>query len=285
MLNSRHLLILTGLSACAAPLGAAEGRPARELLQPPKQAVASPITDRFALRGTYFQPSVDMPLRYDASPLLQGTPISGEDTLGFDGELNQGTVELTFRMTDRHRIRADFYQMNRSGDVMLDQTVRFGDDVYRVSDRVVSSMKLRMLNLAYSWSLLRREAVEIGVGLGVHLLQAEGRAAVPARLLHEDFSVAGPFATLGADATWRFTPRFSATAWAQYLPGNIVRVRNVEGSFLRYHADVQFRWRPNLAVGLGYTQQSLHVDSTDDSFAGRFELKTRGPEAFVRVSF
>lgn len=282
----RHPLILAGLAlAFAAPLGAAEARSARELLQPPKQTITSPITDRFSLRGTYYQPAVEMPLRYDSSALLPGTPISGEDTLGFDSELNQGMVEMTFRLTDRQRIRTDFFQMNRSGDVMLDQVVRFGDDVYLVSDRVVSSMKLRILNLGYSYSLLKRETVEIGVGLAVHLLQAEGRAAVPARLLREDFDVAGPFASLGVDATWRFTPRFSANAWAQYLPGDVVGTDDVDGSFLRYHADVQFRWRPNLAFGLGYTQQSVRVDSLDADFSGRFVLKARGPEAFVRVSF
>lgn len=286
MIPNLRLSIIAGLTLIAtAPLGAAEGRPARDLLQPPEQAIASPITDRFALRGSYFQPTVDMPLRYDSSSLLPGTPISGEDTLGLDNELNQGNVEMTFRMTDRHRIRADFYQMTRSGDVVLDQLVRFGDDTYLVSDRVVSSMKLRTLNIAYSYSLLRREVVEIGVGLGVHLLQAEGHANVPARLLREEFDVAGPFATLGLDATWRFTRRFSANAWVQYLPGDIVDAQDISGSYLRYHADVQFRWRPNFAFGLGYAQQSVRVDSTDADFSGRFVLKARGPEAFIRVSF
>ena len=86
-----------------------------------------------------------MPFRYDPSPLLPGTRFRGEETLGFDGELNQGTVEMMFRMADRHRIRADFFTMSRSGDVLLDQLVQFGDDTYRVNDRVESSMDLRML--------------------------------------------------------------------------------------------------------------------------------------------
>jgi hypothetical protein len=282
----RYLLLLAVVAvAPAAPLGAAEARPARELLQPPVSVIVSPITDHFWLRGSYFRPTVGSSLRYDASPLLAGTPVSGEDTLGLAGRLDQGLAEMGFRLTDRQRIRADFYQMTRMGDATLAQPVQFGGNTYLVSDRVLSSMKLQLLDLAYSYSLLRRERVELGVGLGLHLLQAQARAEVPARLLREDFDVAGPFATLGLDATWRITQRFSTTAWAQYLPGDALDIRDVGGSFLRVHADVQFRWRPNLAFGLGYTQQGLRVDSTDEGFPGRVVLKARGPEVFVRASF
>ncbi len=48
---------------------------------------------------------------------------------------------------------------------------------------------------------------------------------------------------------------------------------------------MQFRWRPNFAFGVGYTYQSLVVDSAEEDFSGRFVMKTRGPEVFVRVSF
>ena len=232
MTNLRAVLVLGSLAVTAISserLAAAEADKPRELLQPPKSTIASPITDRFALRGIYFQPTIDMPLRYDSSPLLQGTAISGEDTLGFDDEMNQGMLEMTFRLTDKHRIRADFYKMTRSGDVVLDQLVRFGDDTYRVSDRVVSAMDLRMLGLTYTYSLLRRERIELAAGLGLHLMQAEGEAEVPARLLRENFDVAGPFATLAVDATWRMTKRFSLNIRGQYLGGN---VDAIDGCFL-----------------------------------------------------
>ena len=39
---------------------------------------------------------------------------------------------------------------------------------------------------------------------------------------------------------------------------------------MNYHGDVQFRWRPNLAFGLGYTHWGLRVDSADEGFSGRW---------------
>jgi hypothetical protein len=275
-------VLVLGLLVLPTVARAADAPAPRELLQPKKSAIASPITDRFALRGTYYQPALQTDLRFDSSAAVLGSSISAEDTLGMDNELNQGNIEMIWRLTNRQRFRVDFYSMSRTGDVVLDQLIRFGDDTYRATDRVTSGFNLRMLGLTYNYSFLKREKIELGAGLGLHLIQAEGRAAVPVRLLSESFDVAGPFATGSVDGTYRITKRFSANIRAQYLGGN---AGTVDGSFGIYHADVQFRFRPNLAFGLGYAKTTIDLTSTDTSFAGSLLLDIAGPEAFVRVSF
>lgn len=265
-----------GLSAAAEPDAP------RELLQPPKQIIASPITDRFALRGSYQLPSVNTDLRYDSSAGTLGSDLSGEDDFGLDDQLNKGSLELMLRMLERHRLRAEFFQLRRAGDAVMTGTVRFGDDTYVVDDRVVTESDIRFLGLTYTYSFLKAERFEFSAGGGLHLFQVEGRASVPARRLQQDFDAAGPFPTLAVDGTYRITPRFSLNARAQYFG---IGIDDVDGSLGIYHADVQFRaWR-NLAIGLGYTKTSLHVDSTDDSFAGRLGVDVKGPEAFLRASF
>ena len=52
----------------------------RRLLKPPTYSIASPITDRFALKGVYYQPGVDTTLRYDSTTGVPGTEFSAEDT-------------------------------------------------------------------------------------------------------------------------------------------------------------------------------------------------------------
>jgi hypothetical protein len=270
-ISSRFSLVLAVL-ATPAFAGAPATEAPRELLQPPTHAIPSPITDRFALKGIYFQPKVGTQLRYDSSTGVPGTEFSAEDTLGLDDALNQGTIEMWLRMGERHRLRVDYYKMNRKGDVVLDQLVRFGDSVFLPGERVVSNMDLRTLGLTYTYSLFRREAFEIGLGLGLHLLQLEGAAEVPVRFAGEDFDTAGPMATLALDGTWRIKERFSVNARVQYFQGNI---DTVDGSYGAYHLDVQYRWRPNFAFGLGYSQTRMKVDSTDRALPGCSTWNTR----------
>lgn len=261
---------------------AADADKPRELLQPPKQTIASPITDRFALRGIYQQPGVTTDLRYDSDTGLLGTELSGEKDFGLDDELNEATLEMMFRMLDRHRIRADFFQLKRNGTAQMTKTVRFGDDTYTAADTVVTTSDLRFFGLTYTYSFIHAERFEFAAGIGLHLFQVEGMTSVPTRRLQQDFDAAGPFPTLAVDGTYRVTDRFSLNARAQYFG---IGIDDVDGSLGIYHADVQFRAWKNLAFGLGYTKTSLHVDSTDDSFSGRLFFDVKGPEAFVRVSF
>jgi hypothetical protein len=287
-----NLLLLCGIGLAAGPVFAADppAKPAtatatatqRQLLQPPKMTVASPITDRFAVRGLFYMPDLDTNVRYDSSAGVAGTRVSGEDTLGFPDKLKQVSVDMMFRIGERHRIHADFYKMTRSGDEVIDQQIRFGDEVFLVNDRVLSSMDLRKLGLTYTYSVFRGEKLELGAGLALHLLQMEGALNAPARFVREDLDVAGPFATLAADGTWRFTRRFSLNLAGSYLGGS---VSNVKGGYRLLHGDLQFRARPNLAFGLGYTQSRFKITSNDVDFPGYFYLEYEGPEAFVRVSF
>jgi hypothetical protein len=272
---------LIGTAMGATPEPDAKPEAKRELLQPPKHSIPSPITDRFALRGVYYQPSVNTLLRYDNSAGVPGTEFTAEDTLGLDKELNQGSLEMWFRMAERHRIRVDYFKMTRHGDVVLDQVLNFGDTTFLPGERVVSNMDLRTLGITYTYSLFKHETFEIGLGVGLQLLQLEGAAKSPVRFVEESFDVAGPMASIGLDATWRFTQRFSANARIQYLQAN---VDTVDGLYGQYHLDVQYRWRPNLAFGLGYSQTRMKVDSTDPDFSGLFDMEYKGPEAFVRVS-
>ncbi len=282
-------VLLLGVAALAAspaftaePPAKAEAGAQRQLLQPPKMAVASPITDRFAVRGLFYMPDIATVVRYDNSAGVDGTLVSGEDTLGLQHRIRQVSVDMMFRIGERHRIRADFYKMARSGDRVINQQIRFGDDVYVVNDRVLTTMDMRKLGLTYTYSVFRSEKWELGAGLALHLLQLEGTLDAPARFVRESLNTAGPFATLSANAIWRVTRRFSLNLAGDYLGGS---VGDVKGGYQSWHGDVQFRVRPNLALGLGYTQTRFRIVSTDPGFDDYFNLKYKGPEAFVRVSF
>jgi hypothetical protein len=277
------MMLSVAMCAQAADAQQRDAEPAqRELLQPPPEIAYSPIEDRFAMRASYFQPDMTTQLRYDVSPTQQGTPISAEDTLGMDDRLNQAVLEMMVRLRPRHRLRADYMKFSRDGSAPLGDIIDFGNDTFLADELVESSIDMRLLGLTYTWSLLRLPRAELGLGLGVHLVEAKGTAEVPARSEGEAFSVTGPLPTFALDGTVMLTKRFSLNARVQYLAPTI---GEVSGSFTHYHADVQFRAWPNLSFGLGYTGYTARVDSTDSAFTGRFVMKARGPELFARVSF
>ncbi|MGH8139198.1 MAG: hypothetical protein ACREVV_13545 [Steroidobacteraceae bacterium] len=275
------LLAIQALPAQAErdPLSGAPIRPSK------KHETPSPITDRFYVRGTFFPAALQTSLRVDPHngvPGALGTPVSGERDLGFDGRTPQGRIELMFRMRSRSKLRVDYFETDRNGDRVLARQIVFGDQTFNVADRATSSLDWRAFTLAYTYSFVRNDRLEIGAGLAVHFLQADARAAVASRQVQQEVSGAGAFPTIPLDFAWRISRRFALTARAQYFHAS---VNNFEGSVGDYHADVQYRWKPNFALGMGYTIMKWSLDVNDASFPGVFRLSASGPEAFFRVSF
>jgi hypothetical protein len=269
---------LLGLVPACAIAQEARSVPARPAVASPP----SPLTDSFALRGVYYQPGVETTGRFDSDLGTAGTPFAAEVDFGLDDEINQGRMELTFRIRDRHRLRADYLKIDRSGDLGLARTVAFRNRTFNTGDRVESNFNFRVLGLTYGWSFWKREQFEIGAGVGFHLLETETRAVVRARSIREEGSGVGVLPSLALDGTWRFARRWSITGRLQHLS---VSANDIEGSFSDHHVDVQYRWKPNVAIGLGYSVFNLDAEIQDDDLPGQLEFDTQGPELFFRVSF
>ncbi len=256
--------------------------------RPAAPVPASPITDQFAVRASYLFGTADTAGRVDdpANGTL-GKLFSLENDFGLPPDAHQLRVEMLFRLRDRNRLRVDMWELNRKGVASPKTDVIYGGNTFTPADTVHSRFDWRQIDFTYTYSFLRRERYELGAGLGVHLLQAEAEALAepgPGRptAVHEDFSGAGPFVTLALDGSWRFTRRFTFSARGQYLR---LHVSSVSAALSDYHADVQFRWLPNLAVGLGYQSTRTDLDVKNSSDSGFMNLEVKGPELFLRASF
>ncbi len=282
MPNSRRTLQLRALVVLALTVGIAEAQ------RPAAPQPASPVSDQFALRASYLFGSANTDGRVDdAASTTLGTPFSLENDFKLTARARQARVEMVFRLRDRTRLRVDMWELNRTGVASPKADIIYGGNTFTPADSVRSRFDWRQIDFTYTYSFLRRERVELGAGLGLHLLQAEAEARVAQgagrpSAVYEDFSGAGPFATLALDGSWRFTRRFSFSARGQYLR---LHVSSVSAALSDYHADLQYRARPNFAIGLGYqsTQTRLEVDNSSDN--GFMNLNVKGPELFLRASF
>jgi len=243
----------------------------------------SPITDRFSLRASFFDAKVETDLRVDDPGIpLSGTAISGARDLGFRPSESDGMVELVFRLRDRNRITAGYLELDQSGTTTLTRPIAFGSQIYNVGDRVSSALQWRVMSLTWTYALIQNDRFELGAGLGVKLTDLDARAQVPARFASYETSRVGALPTPALEAAVRITRRFSLTGHAQYLR---VSSNGTSGVVQDFHADAQFRWVPNLAIGAGYSVVRLDVNSITNSNPQLLNIRLRGPEAFVRVSF
>jgi hypothetical protein len=251
-------------------------------LPPPPPPIASPITDHLALTAGYFWGSVSTFGRFDSASGVQGTPFTAEHDLGLTDQARQPFIEIIFRLEERNRLRVDFIDLRRAADKVIDRTVQYGDVTFLVNNPVHSEFDWRQMDLTYTYSFLRSERFELGAGLGIHLLEAEATAEIPKTPQYADFNGAGPFATLALDGTWRISRHWALTARGNYLK---VTIGSVGGLMGQFHTDLQYRWRRNLAFGIGYRRQEVELDLRDSDPSGVLRFIISGPELFARASF
>ena len=243
----------------------------------------SPITDYFSLRVSYLHASANPELRLDPPGIpLAGTNLSGSQDLGFKSVENDGLAELMFRLRDRNRITADFFELDQSGTRALNRSIVFGDQFFTQGDVVSSSLQWRVMGLRYTYAFIQNDRFELGAGVGLHLMDLDVRGSDPIRFASYETSIAGILPTPALESVWRVTQKIALTARAEYLRGTL---NETFGSLGDFHADAQYRIVPNLSVGAGYSLVELKLNSITLSNPGLVGIRLRGPEAFVRVSF
>ena len=255
-----------------------------EALKPRTSALASPISDDFYMRVTAFQGSVDTQIRVDSegAPVPDGTLLSGEEDLGLDDTVEQARMEFNIRMADRHNVRIDYFKLDRFQQVPLERAIGFGDFDFDAGDMFRTELDYRTLSVTYTYSLLKMDRFEWGIGLGAYIFDLFAKGGQPGTLDQDEYSEAKAFPTAATHVAYRISNRWAATARLNQLD---LSEDEAEGGYQEIHADIQYRWRKNFAIGLGYTSLNLDlaVDDDDDSFL--FNMDTSGPELFFRAAF
>jgi hypothetical protein len=264
------------LGLAALCLGACACAHAESYLSPTAERV------RLSLGGVYYTSSTD--LRVDSSKGVVGSDINGEDDFGLSKHNVEPKFEAVVRAAERHRLRFDYFTLDRDGHTTLTQPFIFRDVVLLSGDPLESHLSLRTLGITYEYSVLHRERFEVAATLGVHITDISTRARVNSatRHINQTEDQAGPIPTLGLDATWVISKRFYLDGRAQYLK---VNVKDLDGSLGIYEVSALYRLRPNISFALGYAMTRASLASTERDTSGLFNFNTKGPEAFVRIAF
>lgn len=276
------IIISTAVPALASDHDPNSGAP---LPPKTKHQTPSPITDRFYVRGTFYPVHVKTILQinpHNAPPGVVGTILSAERDLGQTSRLNQGRVEMMFRFRKRNKIRVDWLEVDRTATHTLAQTIDFGNQRFTAAALLQSEIDWRIFGVTYTYEIFHNDRFELGTGLGVSLLQAEAQAQVNATMQRQDVSGAGAFPTVPLDFAFRISRRWALTWRGQYFHASL---HNFDGWLADIHEDVQYRWKDNFSIGVGYSSIRAKLALNTGNFPGQFHMSLQGPEAFFRVSF
>lgn len=244
----------------------------------------SPSEERVRLSLGVVHLSNTTSLQLDSSTGVPGTPVNAEDQFGLDKSDYEAKIQAMVRVGERHTLRFDYFSLDRSGSATITQPIVFRDVVLQPGDPLLSDLSIRTFSISYGYSFLHSDKYEVAATIGINDTDISARARVLTQARHVDQTEdqAGPFPTVGLDASYVVSKRFYVDGRAQYMK---VRVDDLDGSLGIYELDGLYRLRPNISFALGYTMLRASLISAQVKQAGFFNFNSKGPEFFVRIAF
>jgi hypothetical protein len=244
----------------------------------------SPTEERVRLSLGVAHLSNHTELQIDNGAGVPGTLLNAEDQFGLDKSDYEAKVQAMVRVGERHRLRFDYFSLDRSAQTTLTQPIVFRDVTLLPGDPLHSDLSIRTFGISYEYSFLHGDRYELAATIGLNDTDISARARVQTQTRHIEQSEdqAGPFPMLGLDATYVVSKRFYFDGRAQYLR---VRIDDLDGSLGIYELDGLYRLRPNISFAVGYTAVRANIVSAQVRQAGVFNFNSRGPEIFFRVAF
>jgi len=223
-------------------------------------------------RGAYWFPKLTGSAQTNATG---DTRFDFKDTLGVkDENFPFGEAYLRLGSTT---LRVGYTQFKFDGDKVLTQTVVFNGTTYSVSDRVISSLEMKMLDGDVQFDFLRPDIGIAGFNLGLLLKvkYVDGKVELRNSTTTESKDFKAPIPMIGAAAGVGFLKDMvrvdARAAWIAYSGNHL------------YDADAyaSFAPLPFLRIQGGYRYIDLKIDK--DGTLASFRLK--GPYVGAQLSF
>ena len=220
---------------------------------------------------------------------LEGSEIDWENEFDLQDK-NPFRLDASWRFAERHKLRAMWFQNNRSSSSTTTREIDFDGTVYPVNTTVDAGFDVTVIELAYEYAFYKADKLELAGSFGIHTLKFDlslsgtittpgGGGSVQAS---SDSSFTGPLPVLGFHALWDMGHDFYLDGGVQFFYVDFDQLTGVLAD-LKLSA-LWMPWR-NVGFGLGYNGFYTRLTATKNDYDGRVKFGYGGAMAFVTVSF
>lgn len=247
------------------------------------------LPDRFNVNiGAFFITQADTTLgvRGTSGPVSVGAGIDFSRNLGVDQRETAGRIDGYWRFTRRSRVDWTYFNYDRDGQKALLEGIDLppGFPDFGIGDAVVTDYDTSVLKLAYTFSFLNTEKVEIGIGAGLHITKYELQLQDindPANKTAAA-SVTAPLPVGRFILNYNISPRWRWTNSADFF---YLNTGDFTGSLTDIRSTLEHHTFKNVGFGFGINRFDFDIEAedTDTEFVGALNNTWTGLVAYVTL--
>jgi hypothetical protein len=256
-----------------------------------EQAPVAPGEEKVTLMLGAFLPSLSTRARVDAE-LGSGDRVDLARDLGLDQNSVAAWIAAEWRFAPRHRVGFRYSRFTLSGERSLDASVRIDDETFPAGAAASSRLRLEIVPLTYSYSVLKDARDELALTAGLHWsrisLRVEGSASLGTQDLSSDANAKAnqPLPLLGLRYDHHFSQRWSAGGEiGVFSLKSGKRAVGFEGSLWSARAHAEYRFSRYFGIGAALEGFRVKVDLGQDQWRGELENGYWGPQLYLTGRF
>jgi hypothetical protein len=238
--------------------------------------------------GTFVNGS-KLTIRLDGEAGELGTEVDWRENFG-DKDLSRFRLDGLWRFSERHHLRFLYTDYARSKTATFDEDVEWGGEIIPVDAEVQGSLGFEIVELAYEYAFIRREAYELAASIGLHYTTFDASLKATVDLPNGGgteqrggtASVDAPLPVIGLHGLWNIGGDFYLDAHAQYFA---LSIDDLDGDIINYRAALLWQPRKYLGIGAGYDFFKIDIDTSKNRFRGSMEWEYSGPQVFFNFGF
>ncbi|HYR36981.1 MAG TPA: hypothetical protein VEQ87_22030 [Burkholderiales bacterium] len=254
--------------------------------------VIKPGDEKFTVMLGAFLPAFRSKMQVDGEQTGTGDRFDPGDDLGVDQNTSGGWFGVEWRFAPRHRLGFTYSRFTLRGERAIDRDLHIDDKIFPIGANLQSQLRLEILPITYSYSLVKRERDEFALTAGLHWsrlsFRVEGSTSFGPRSSSNEASANAnvPLPLFGLRYDHHFSERWSAGATAAafalqfgqetwHFKGNLVSAR--------LHAE--YRFTRHLAGGAALDAFKVDTKLSRNDWQGGFDYGYWGPQVYLMVRF
>ena len=250
-----------------------------------------PGDERFTVMLGAFLPAFRTKVKVDGDQGAGDRVDLGND-LGTDQNSSGGWLAAEWRFAPRHRLSFTYSRFTLNGDRRIDRELHLGDKVYPIGAEVESRLRLELIPITYSYSVIKRPQNELALTAGVHwdrlTFRADASTSIGGRSGTNETSVKAnlPLPMFGVRYDHHFSERWSAGASAAAFSLKFAEETfSFEGSLVSARLHGEYRFTRHVAGGAALDGFKVNARASQREWHGGMDYSYFGPQLYLTARF
>ena len=239
------------------------------------------LRDKFYFGVGAFFPRTTTQAQLESNRIGIGTNIDFEESLDMARSKTVPSFFGRWRFGERWRLDAEYFELNRSGDRTIDQSIQWGDLTIPAGSGVTSQFDFSDLRVSVGYSFFRTQDKELGVGFGLHAASYDVRLNTLSQG-SEGEDVLAPLPVLSIYGQFALTDQWAV---GSRLDRFSLSYDKYDGSLTSLAFDLTYQPFRHFGFGAGYRGLFIRMEAAGDRTTLRFRQTFEGPLLFMNASF